>query len=119
EDLRRIYFQALSTGDEAAQDRALEELMVVNPKNSDYPAWKKLLDGSRQPEIVPGKAGNSSTAVHTNGVGRLALPGKESLYEWDLVMPPDVQGEVLKQLESWRRRCGQGRFPRAKMAGVV
>ena len=119
EDLRRIYFQALSTGDEAAQDRALEELMVVNPKNPDYPAWKKLLDGSRQPEIVPGKTGNSSTAVHTNGVGRLALPGKESLYEWDLVMPPDVQGEVLEQLESWRRQKKSGWDKVQVRAGAV
>jgi len=102
EDLRRIYFQALSSGDEAAQDRALEELIAVNPKNPDYPQWKKLLDQSRE---TPSK---EQSAHLTNGVGRLSMPGPEFFYEWDLVMPPEVQTEVLHQLETWRRQKNSG-----------
>lgn len=122
EDLRRIYFQALSSGDEAAQDRALEELIAVNPKNPDYPQWKKLLDQSRE---TPSK---EQSAHLTNGVGRLSMPGPEFFYEWDLVMPPEVQTEVLHQLETWRRqktragpRCSFGREPppTGLMAGDV
>lgn len=108
EDLRRTYFQALASGDEAAQDRALVELMVVNPQNPDYPQWKKLSDASRQPEEKKGAPMDGKAVpyqpVHTNGMGRLATPGPEFAYEWNLGMPAEVQAAVLQQIESWRRQ---------------
>ena len=105
EDLRRTYFQALSSGDEAAQDKALDDLMVINPKNPDYQQWKKLSDASREPEEKTGAVQGTAVpfvAVHTNRAGRLDLPGPEFQYEWDLAMPAEVQAEVLQQVESWR-----------------
>ncbi len=108
EDLRRTYFQALASGDESAQDRALEELMVVNPQNPDYRQWKKLSDASRQPEEKKGAPLEAKAvpfrAVHTNGMGRLATPGPEFSYEWTLGMPAEVQAVVLLQIESWRKQ---------------
>ena len=108
EDLRRTYFQALASGDESAQDRALEELMVVNPQNPDYRQWKKLSDASRQPEEKKGAPLEAKAvpfrAVHTNGMGRLVTPGPEFSYEWTLGMPAEVQAAVLLQIESWRKQ---------------
>ena len=111
EDMRRTYFQALASGDEAAQDKALDELIVINPKNSDYLQWKKLSDASRQPEekndAVQGTA-VPFVAVHTNAAGRLDIPGPQFQYEWDLAMPAEVQAEVLQQVETWRRQKKAG-----------
>lgn len=110
EDLRRIYFQALASGDMSTQDQTLEELMVVNPQNPDYSQWKKLLEQSRRPpEEKEAVLGRPVAAVrHTSGIGRLSAPGPEFLYEWDLAMPAEVQAEVLQQLESWRRKKNSG-----------
>ena len=109
--MRRTYFQALASGDEAAQDKALDELIVINPKNSDYLQWKKLSDASRQPEekndAVQGTA-VPFVAVHTNAAGRLDIPGPQFQYEWDLAMPAEVQAEVLQQVETWRRQKKAG-----------
>ncbi|NBS79240.1 hypothetical protein EBS57_05385, partial [bacterium] len=111
EDLRRIYFQALASGDEAAQDKALQELMVINPQNPDYRQWKKLSDASREPaekqEPASGRA-VPYVPIHTSRVGRLDIPGPEFHYEWDLVMPAEVQGDVLQQVEAWRRQKKSG-----------
>ena len=111
EDMRRTYFQALASGDEAAQDKALDELIVINPKNSDYLQWKKLSDASRQPEekndAVQGTA-VPFVAVHTNAAGRLDIPGPQFQYEWDLAMPAEVQAQVLQQVETWRRQKKAG-----------
>ena len=110
EDLRRIYFQALASGDAPTQDQTLEELMVVSPKNPDYPQWKKLLEQSRRPpeekEAVLGRP--AGTVRYSSGMGRLTTPGPEFLYEWNLAMPAEVQAEVLQQLESWRRKKNSG-----------
>ena len=111
EDLRRTYFQALASGDEAAQDKALDDLMVINPKNPDYQHWKKLSDASREPEEKTGAVQGTAVpfvAVHTNRAGRLDIPGPEFQYEWDLAMPAEVQAEVLQQVESWRRQKKTG-----------
>ena len=111
EDLRRTYFQALSSGDEAAQDKALDDLIVINPKNPEYQQWKKLSDASRQPEEKTDVAEGTAVpfvAVHTNGAGRLDLPGPQFQYEWDLAMPAEVQAEVLQQVETWRRQKKTG-----------
>jgi MSHA type pilus biogenesis protein MshL len=110
EDLRRIYFQALASGDAVTQDQTLEELMVVNPKNPDYPQWKKLLEQSRRPPEEKEAVLGSRPVVprQTSGMGRLTTPGPEFFYEWDLAMPPEVQAEVLQQLESWRRKKNSG-----------
>jgi MSHA type pilus biogenesis protein MshL len=111
EDMRRVYFEALASGDEAAQDKALDDLIAINPKNSDYLQWKKLSDASRQPEektdAVKGTA-VPFVAVHTNGAGRLDIPGPQFQYEWDLAMPAEVQAEVLQQVETWRRQKKTG-----------
>lgn len=103
EDLRRTYFQAVSSGDEVAQERALEELMVVNPKNPDYPEWKKRLQASSREPRGPAGSPADPASTQTNGMGRLGPPGKEFLYEWDLAVPGEVQGEVLRRIEEWRR----------------
>jgi MSHA type pilus biogenesis protein MshL len=111
EDLRRIYFHALASGDEAAQDKALEELMVVNPQNSDYRQWKKLSDASREPEEKTNAVQGTAVPyvpIHTNRVGRLEIPGPEFHYEWDLVMPAEVQADVLQQVEAWRKQKKPG-----------
>jgi MSHA biogenesis protein MshL len=111
EDLRRIYFHALASGDEVAQDNTLKELMVINPQNPDYPQWKKLSDASRQPEEQTNAVQGTAVpfvAVHTNRAGRLDIPGPEFHYEWDLAMPPEVQAEVLQQVETWRRQKKTG-----------
>jgi hypothetical protein len=111
EDLRRIYFHSVASGDVAAQDEALEDLIVINPKNPEYREWKKLSDASRQAEektdVVQGAA-VPFVAVHTNRAGRLDIPGPEFHYEWDLAMPPEVQAEVLQQVESWRKQKKTG-----------
>ena len=109
--MRRTYFQALASGDDAAQDKALDDLMVINPKNPDYQQWKKLSDASREPEEKTGAVQGTAVpfvAVHTNRAGRLDLPGPEFQYEWDLAMPAEVQAEVLQQVESWRRQKKAG-----------
>lgn len=107
EDLRRLYLYATATGDVPTQNKTLEELMVVNPQNPEYLEWKKLLDESRESEAkkdaIQGKP-VPFVEVHTNGVGRLAIPGPEFRYEWDLVMPPEVQAEILQQVDMWRRQ---------------
>ena len=111
EDLRRNYLQALASGDEAAQDKALGELMVINPKNPEYQEWKKLLNASRESEEKTNAVQATAVpfvAVHTNGAGRLDIPGPEFHYEWDLAMPPEVQAEVLQQVETWRRQKKTG-----------
>ena len=111
EDLRRTYFQALASGDDAAQDKALNDLIAINPKNSDYQQWKKLSDASRKPEEKTDVAQGTAVpfvAVHTNGVGRLDIPGPQFQYEWDLAMPAEVQAEVLQQVETWRRQKKTG-----------
>jgi len=106
EDLRKLYQDALYTGDEARQEQLLEELRLVNPKNPEYDEWKKLLVASREPVVAPLPA--ETKAIHTNGVGRLGIPGPEYFYEWDLVMPAEVQTEVLHQVEQWRRKKNSG-----------
>jgi MSHA biogenesis protein MshL len=111
EDLRRTYFHALASGDEVAQENTLEELMVVNPKNPDYPDWKRRLVGSG--ELAEKKDPVSAqavpyVAVHTNRAGRLDIPGPEFHYEWDLAMPPEVQADVLQQVEAWRKQKKPG-----------
>jgi MSHA type pilus biogenesis protein MshL len=101
----------LASGDEAAQDKALGELMVVNPKNPEYQEWKKLLNASRESEEKTNAVQATAVpfvAVHTNGAGRLDIPGPEFHYEWDLAMPPEVQAEVLQQVETWRRQKKTG-----------
>jgi hypothetical protein len=111
EDLRRIYFYALASGDELAQEKTLEELMVVNPKNPDYPEWKKRLNGSAEQAEKKDPVSVQAVpfvAVHTNRVGRLEIPGPEFHYEWDLVMPAEVQADVLQQVEIWRKQKKTG-----------
>lgn len=107
DELRRMYFQALANGDESLQDQYLEQLLLVNPQNPDYPAWKKLLEQARNPpeekEAVLG-AGGAKTGHLTNGVGRLAIPGPEDSYLWELAVPGGVQSEILEKVESWRKQ---------------
>jgi len=111
EDLRRTYFHALASGDEVAQENTLEELMVVNPKNPDYPDWKRRLVGSGEQAEKKDPVSAQAVpyvAVHTNRAGRLDIPGPEFHYEWDLAMPPEVQADVLQQVEAWRKQKKPG-----------
>ena len=130
EDLRRKYFQAVASGDEGAQELALQDLMAVNPRNPEYPLWKKQLEDSRRaPEGEKKTNGKGNGAAGsgrlTNGVGRLSLPGPEYAYEWDLVLPPEAQTRVLEELDGWRRKkiprgagCRSGRaLPRRGQTG--
>ena len=111
EDLRRTYFYAVASGDEVAQENTLDELMVVNPKNPDYPEWKKRLNGSAKPAETKEPVSVQAVPyepIHTNRVGRLEIPGPEFHYEWDLVMPAEVQADVLQQVEAWRKQKKPG-----------
>ena len=100
DELRRGYLQSVAAGDLQQQEEFLSRLYRVNPSEPEYIRWARELKERKNLE----KPKSAMKGAHTNGVGRIKIPGEQVLYVWQVSQAPEgVPQSLLNLVAQWTR----------------
>jgi type II secretory pathway component GspD/PulD (secretin) len=100
DEFRRGYLQSVAAGDLQQQEEFLSKLYRINPSEPEYIRWARELKERKNLE----KPKSAMKATHTNGVGRIKMPGEQVLYVWQVSQAPEgVPQSLLNLVAQWAR----------------
>lgn len=100
DECRRGYLQSVAAGDLQQQEEFLSKLYRINPSEPEYIRWARELKERKNLE----KPKSAMKATHTNGVGRIKIPGEQVLYVWQVSQAPEgVPQSLLNLVAQWAR----------------